>query len=232
MAEGSAAELLRTCASRTEAPGMRVEPLSHRGYWLDSSEKNTEIAFRRALEAGFGIETDIRDRNGRAVIAHDVTDPGTIGLDAFLAIYNEYPARPMLALNIKADGLQALVRAEIERHRIDRYFVFDMSIPDMLGYKASGLRYYTRLSEYEKDPIELGAADGLWLDQFERDWVDMAVVRRFRNMGKNICIVSPELHRREPQRAWLDYRAMARSEGSGTLYLCTDHPSHAREFFS
>lgn len=212
--------------------GSRIEPLSHRGFWLHPKEKNTELAFRRSLDAGFGIETDVRDRNGQAVIAHDISEPGVLTLDAFFSLYKSYPARPMLALNIKADGLQDVVREQLQRHGIERYFVFDMSVPDLLGYRASGIRYFTRVSEYEKEPIAIDDADGVWVDQFEADWVDETALRPFIERDKSVCIVSPELHRRDPHKAWSNYRAMAKAMPSGKVFLCTDHPSQAREFFT
>jgi glycerophosphoryl diester phosphodiesterase len=217
---------------RTSAARRMLEPLSHRGFWLKPEEKNTEAAFRRALEAGFGIETDVRDRNGVAVIAHDVADPGAMTLSGFLELYSEYPARPMLALNIKADGLQALVKEELERRNVDTYFVFDMSIPDLLDYRTQGIRYYARVSEYELAAIGIEQADGVWLDQFEGDWVDEAAVERFTDMGKDVCIVSPELHRRDPRTAWKNYHRLTVQPARGTIYLCTDFPSRAREFFA
>jgi hypothetical protein len=209
-----------------------VEPISHRGFWLKPEEKNTETAFRRALEAGLGIETDIRDRNGEAVIAHDVADPGTLTLADFLKLYNEHPARPMLALNIKADGLQALVKQQLESHGVDNYFVFDMSVPDMLGYRSQGMRYYARVSEYELAAVGIDQADGVWLDQFDGDWVDEAAVGRFADLHKDVCIVSPELHRRDPRTAWERYRRISEQPRHGRIYLCTDFPSRAREYFA
>jgi hypothetical protein len=213
------------------ATSLLIEPISHRGFWLKADEKNTEAAFRRSLEAGFGIETDVRDRNGEAMIAHDVADPGSMTLADFLKLYNDYPSRPMLALNIKADGLQALVKGELERHGVERYFVFDMSIPDMLAYRAQGIRYYARVSEYELAAIGIDQADGVWLDQFEGDWVDEAAISRFTDLGKGVCIVSPELHRRDPRDAWEIYHKLRARPGRGPAYLCTDFPSRAREFF-
>ena len=209
-----------------------IDPISHRGFWLKPEEKNTETAFRRALEAGFGIETDIRDRHGEAVIAHDVGDPGSLTLAGFLELYNDHPTRPVLALNIKADGLQALVKQQLESHGVDNYFVFDMSIPDMLGYRSQGIRYYARVSEYELAAVGIDRADGVWLDQFEGDWVDDAAVGRFADLGKGVCIVSPELHRRDPRTAWEQYRRISEQSRHGRIYLCTDFPSRAREFFA
>ena len=211
---------------------MRIEPISHRGFWLERDERNTELAFRRSLDAGFGIETDLRDRNGQVVIAHDIDDPGSMTFEAFLALYRSYHSQPMLALNIKADGLQAAVKALLQRYAVDRYFVFDMSVPDLLGYRAAGIRYYSRVSEYEETATCLEEADGVWLDQFQGDWVDERAVETFTRSGKHVCIVSPELHRRDPAQAWSKYRKLSRVGGDAPVYLCTDEPLKAREYFA
>ena len=49
-----------------------VEILAHRGFWKKESEKNTQIAFERAFDKGFGIETDLRDIKGEIVISHNM----------------------------------------------------------------------------------------------------------------------------------------------------------------
>jgi glycerophosphoryl diester phosphodiesterase len=46
--------------------------IAHRGMWFNKHEQNTLVAFERALENGFGIETDFRDFNGSLVISHDL----------------------------------------------------------------------------------------------------------------------------------------------------------------
>ena len=42
--------------------------ISHHGFWHIPSEKNTETAFCRSFELGFGTETDVRDSLGALVI--------------------------------------------------------------------------------------------------------------------------------------------------------------------
>ena len=39
--------------------------IAHRGYWLEQSEKNTLVAFERAMKCGYGFETDYRDYCGK-----------------------------------------------------------------------------------------------------------------------------------------------------------------------
>ena len=38
---------------------MRI--LAHRGFWNSKEERNSIVAFEKAFQNGFGIETDIRD---------------------------------------------------------------------------------------------------------------------------------------------------------------------------
>lgn len=204
--------------------------VAHRGHWLQPPEKNSLAAFVRALEGGAGIETDLRDANGTVVIAHDLPLGGEMTLDDFLALAARYPAGRPLALNIKADGLQRLVKEALARHAIDDAFVFDMSVPDTLGYLRQDLPVYTRCSEYERVPACLDQARGVWLDAFHGEWYDWPLVRSWLAAGKAVCLVSPELHGR-PHRAWWEALRANDLHGEPLLSLCTDFPTDAKDFF-
>lgn len=203
---------------------------AHRGYWHDPDEKNTRAAFARALEGGFGIETDLRDAGGAIVVAHDLPRGGEQTLDDFLAACARFPAARPLALNIKADGLQEQLAAALARHRIEDAFVFDMAVPDALGYLRIGLPTFTRSSEYEAAPSFLDRAAGIWLDAFHGEWYETGLVAAWLAAGRRVCIVSPELHRRPHRALWERLRA-ASLHASPLLVLCTDYPDDAREFF-
>ncbi|NGZ83092.1 phosphodiesterase [Duganella aceris] len=204
--------------------------VAHRGYWLDASEKNTPAAFERALAGGFGIETDLRDAGRGVVIAHDMPAGGEMPLDAFLALCARYPAGRPLALNIKADGLQAPVAAALAAHGTADAFVFDMAVPDALGYLQHGLPAYTRSSEYETVPAFLERAAGVWLDAFHGEWYQPAQIAAWLEQGKAVCIVSPELHRRPHLELWRRLRD-AGLHRQPALSLCTDFPQAAKDFF-
>ena len=66
-----------------------IEVISHRGLWKKLEEQNTIEAFYDSLEAGFGIETDIRDNCGDLVISHDIpTQTNSIlTVDDFFNLY-------------------------------------------------------------------------------------------------------------------------------------------------
>ena len=126
--------------------------LSHRGYWLNEEEKNSIVSFERSFSLGYGTETDVRDFQGELVISHDIPTEKNITLDKFFQIYKSFDATLPLALNIKADGLQDKIKTLLSKYKIENYFVFDMSVPDTLGYHRKDINFYTRHSEYEVVP--------------------------------------------------------------------------------
>lgn len=221
--------------------GLRVRIISHRGYWKSRDEQNRPVAFERSLELGFGIETDLRDHDRAVVISHDPPgapsspddSPSTLSLDSFLALCVARGPGLMLALNIKADGLQAWVREALDRHEATaNAFVFDMSVPDTLGYLAAGVPVYVRHSDVEPDPVLYDRAAGVWLDQFHSDWIGPDDVARHLDSGKAVCLVSPELHRRDHRAQWERLAARREIVTHPHFLLCSDYPEAAREFFN
>jgi len=206
--------------------------LSHRGYWEEVYEKNLLIAFERSFSLGFGTETDIRDYKGELVISHDIADEKCISVKEMFEIYNKYNSALPLALNIKADGLQAKLKELLLEYKITNYFVFDMSVPDGLHYLKQDIKAFTRESEYEKIPSFYEDACGIWLDEFQGHWIDKEVVTRHIKNNKQICIVSPDLHKREYKKEWQDYKEIEKELRVNNMMICTDHPEEAKEYFN
>ncbi|MCU0910020.1 MAG: hypothetical protein MUE98_01330 [Rhodobacteraceae bacterium] len=208
---------------------MRI--LSHRGFWLEPAEKNAPAAFERSFGAGFGTETDIRDLDGTLVIAHDPPRQGALTAEAMFRMHRAADPSLPLALNVKADGLQPMLAGLLERFAPSEAFVFDMSIPDMLHWLKLGVPVYTRLSDVEPEPLLADRAAGIWLDAFHSDWWDAGTIGRQLDAGRRVCIVSPDLHRRDHRRVW-DMLAEADGvTGTDDVMLCTDFPQDAKEFF-
>ncbi|MBD9576219.1 phosphodiesterase [Pseudomonas sp. PDM23] len=203
-----------------------MQIISHRGYWLERHERNLKVAFDRSFDLGFGTETDVRDVAGRLVISHDMPSGEEMSLDDLLRIMagRNLP----LAMNIKADGLCEPLKATFEAHGHSNWFVFDMAVPDMRSYLASGVCTYTRLSEVEPVPAWLNEADGIWLDSFGCEWYSQDQLAELLAGGKEVCVVSSELHGREQLPLW---QLLAEFQGAANLTLCTDLPESARSFF-
>jgi hypothetical protein len=202
--------------------------LTHRGYWDDPTEKNKTVAFQKSFASGLGTETDVRDLNGRPVIAHDVPRGGELPLADLLHLLagRDLP----LAVNVKADGLATLLLQEMLLANVRQWFTFDMSIPETVLQLRLGLPAFTRASEYEYPPPLYDRAHGVWLDAFDDDWYSPRLLEDFLRDGKRVCIVSPELHGRAPEPLWGILRTshIARHP---RLMLCTDRPADARAWF-
>lgn len=206
--------------------------IAHRGMWSHPDEKNTAAAFDAALARQYSIETDLRDMHGQLVISHDPAMPPALsGLDFLMRFREKNPNIP-LAINIKSDGLHTLMAQALAGWSPEDYFLFDMSIPDTLGYLRQGLSVYLRCSEYEiPAPKLLPQARGIWLDAFEEEWYDPATIEPWTSQGKAVCIVSPELHRRAHQTHWAKLKAWGLGRHP-LLSLCTDYPDAAHDYFN
>ncbi len=205
--------------------------LSHRGYWKAPEERNSGQAFRRAFALGLGVETDVRDRLGDLVISHDPPTGGEMGLRDLLELHAEYGHVGPLALNIKADGLRGPLESTLADFPKVNAFVFDMSVPDALDYLGWSVPVFTRQSEMERECPFYERASGVWLDAFFGDWYEISCIVEHLQFGKQVCLVSPELHGRDPQPLW-DRLAASDALRDSDLMICTDRPEEAEAVFS
>ena len=207
---------------------MPIQLVAHRGLWKQKDDGNSLDALTAALSHGFGVETDVRDQVQQLVIAHDVPAGPCLPLRRLFQRYIEIGSSAPLALNIKSDGLAPQIAECIEEFNIQNYFVFDMSVPDCLTYLIQGVPFYSRQSEYEQDVVLSDKCCGVWLDAFHDDWFDIDTIERHHKQGKTVCVVSPELHGRPPERVW---QALydTYSDSSVTVQLCTDYALSLQE---
>jgi hypothetical protein len=165
-----------------------------------------------------GVEVDVRDHDGRLVLAHD---PFTGGepLDDFLAAYRH----ALIIFNVKADGLEGPILDLVRRHGVGDHVFLDVAAPTLVALADRGVRQCAvRYSEHE--PIELalafaGKVDWVWVDCFTRLPLDAAIVGRLRRHFK-ICLVSPELQR-HGRSAIATYRRAL--DGMLPDAVCSDH---------
>lgn len=204
---------------------MRI--LAHRGLWTRAEEKNTLGAVSEAFRNGFGIETDIRDYCGRLVISHDVATGDSEPAEGLFAERARAGGGAFLALNVKADGLQGQLLGLLGRYRAGEYAVFDMSVPEMVAYDRTGIRFFTRQSEIEREPVLYGRACGVWMDEWGEGWITREAIEAHLGRGKAVGIVSPEIHGRDRSALWGEIRGI----GSDDVLLCTDAPLEARRYF-
>lgn len=204
--------------------------LAHRGFWKEEREKNTEAALLRAFEHGYGIETDIRDYQGKLVISHNIADYACPLLETLLKAYKEKGYTTEVALNIKADGLQSMLMPLLQKYKINNYFLFDMSVPELVVYEREKFVFYTRQSDIEF-PLLFDKASGVWLDSFyNSQWIQPQIIETLLSSNKKVCIVSPELHGYKYSGVWEMLKQQEYFK-SDLISLCSDKPDLAEEFF-
>lgn len=209
--------------------------IAHRGFWTangtaDPSAQNGLSAFRAAIDAGFGIETDVRDYAGDPVISHDPAGPDALPFEDFLSEFaRAFDTRMPLAINVKADGLAETIADALARHGVASAFVFDMSIPDTLAYTRLELPVFLRHSEFERYPDLEEQAVGIWMDELTVPWITGEAIANHLAAGRSVCAVSPELHGRVADIAWQVYSGFGAFD---RFMVCTDYPDRLRERLS
>lgn len=205
--------------------------ICHRGYWKAAGEKNTPIAFTRSFSMGFGTETDVRDCDGLLVISHDMPKASAMTLKNYLDDLARFQRRDLIqAINIKSDGLSTALAKQMSACA-HPWFVFDMSVPDLIQHIRAGNPCFARMSEYENFPAQLaGQIKGIWLDAFNSTWYSTGVIQNLLDQNLQVCVVSPELHGRpDHEDLWRALRSIPQSEN---LILCTDFPEAAQSLIS
>jgi hypothetical protein len=198
--------------------------MSHRGFWKQPAEKNTLAAIAYSVAQGFGTETDVRDRLGELVLAHDPALADAPEWQAVVALFTG--SGLPLAVNVKADGLSPALARAFESSGID-WFAFDMSGPETVRFARAGLPYFTRHSDVEPEPILYERSAGVWLDGINGVWFDRTIIAAHLAADKRVCIVSPDLHGRDPHELWpLLY------DLPDSVMLCTDIPDMALRYFA
>lgn len=197
-----------------------IEILAHRGLWSDSIPENSMIAFKLAWEKGYGIETDVRDINGKLCIAHDPFQEPNLLLEDVLKKCNK---NTTIALNIKSDGLASQISILLKKHKITKYFVFDMSIPDLVHYIKHKLNVFKRLSDIEPIILNIGE-QGYWKDELLRP-LGIEDVVELSNLKLPVAIVSPELHN-NPHFSKDILEVLKKISNTNKIYICTDKPTY------
>jgi glycerophosphoryl diester phosphodiesterase len=208
-----------------------------------SVAENSVTACAGALEAGFGLETDLRrDAAGKYYISHD-PQPRTAenSLEAYTKLFASHPAAE-LAINVKELGYEPALAALMNSGGLGpRAFYFDFELlepgsPGAAQRKIKALpdgarvRLASRLSD-RGEPIPQCLAipaEIVWADEFDSLWLGAGDVRRVHEAGRVFYAISPELHGFDAaarKRRWAEFRDW------GVDGICTDFPLEAREFF-
>ena len=125
-----------------------VTILCHRGWWQTPEEQNTLPAFARALDAGLGVEVDVRDWAELLVVSHDppsrnIRNGLPVGCFRFTDLVDLLAGRPnVVAVNVKSCGLAPLFAAMPVKP--PNWFFFDVAPGDEEPYLEHYLPIFRR----------------------------------------------------------------------------------------
>ena len=98
-------------------------------------------------------------------------------------------------------------------------------------YARAGLPFFTRHSDVEPAPALYDAADGVWLDDFDGGFIAEQRIAAHLAAGKRVAVVSPELHGRDHDAAWQQWRTWPVWDSARRLPLHRP-PDEAQEVFA
>jgi hypothetical protein len=160
----------------------------------------------KKIDAIFGVEVDLRDdhKTNKIILAHDPFVDGE-NFEEYLKNYKNNT----LILNIKSERIEIECLELMKRYNMTNYFFLDSSFPmvNLVNKKYNNNNFASRYSEYEcieftekiKDMVKW-----IWIDCFNYLPLTKDIYEKIKQMGKKICIVSPELQG-QPEKI-LEYR--------------------------
>lgn len=201
-----------------------MEILSHRAN--AATARDGSLGWEECFQRGWGVEVDVRDRNGEVVVSHSPCADGSTPprLDELYAAWARSSTRPTVALNVKAAELHTLLDVAIPSN----WFWFDHAVPDLTEQLKAGLRCYARASDVEPELVRLDGVAGVWVDALKGSYPEREKILDWLSAGYQVAFVSPELHGRAHQAAWAQWREFA---DNSAVSLCTKFPEEASEYF-
>ena len=157
------------------------------------------ISALKNLSFKYGVEVDIRSRGKKIIIHHDPFKEG----ESFFK-WIKYFNHKFLILNVKEEGLENKLIDCMKKNNITNYFFLDQSFPFLIKFSNLGFKNCAaRVSEFEKINTVLtlkGKINWIWVDYFSEFPLNKKNYSILKNANFNICLVSPELHGRNPDK--------------------------------
>lgn len=160
--------------------------------------KNT-IAELLGTPTKFGVEVDVRSNGKDLILQHEPFEDG-VSFEKWLDFYNH----GTLILNVKEEGLEGSLINLMKERGINNYFFLDQSFPFLVKWSIQGeRRCAVRVSEFESVDTALalaGKIEWVWVDCFSHLALQSVEASLLHQAGFKLCLVSPELHGRSPDR--------------------------------
>lgn len=167
-----------------------------------------------------GVEVDIRSFGKDLCISHDPFTSGPLFKD-----WIKHYQHQLLILNVKEEGLEEALISIMNEHHISNFFFLDQSFPFLVKWVNRGeMRCAVRISEYENIATALtlaGKALWAWIDTFSHLPISSNDAQKLKDSGFKLCLVSPELHTRDPVIEIPKIHAQIKAQNISFDAICT-----------
>ena len=175
-----------------------------------------------------GVEIDIRSNGQDLILQHDPFTAGSKFYD-----WLKYYQHELIILNIKEEGLEERILSYLNEFHIKNYFFLDQSFPFLVKSAQQGQKQSAvRVSEYEsfKTVKNLaGKVDWVWIDYFTKFPLDPSEVKELKQLGFQLCMVSPELQNYDPEIEICKLANLFESTEIKLDAICTKRPDLWKE---
>ncbi len=172
----------------------------------------------KKIPTEYGVELDLRDRGERLILQHDPFKDGE-DFEEYLKHYHH----GLMILNIKSERIEHRVLELVHKYNVREYFLLDSSFPMIFLLSNEGEKNIAlRFSELEGLDTILsmkGKVKWVWVDCFTKLPIDNKNFKILKEAGFQLCLVSPELQKRESDLA--DYKDYLHREGVLFDAICT-----------
>lgn len=180
-------------------------------------------AMLAALDTKYGVEIDLRSDGGHLILEHDPFTKGPRFSD-WLDQYNH----AFIVLNIKEEGLESRVIAELEARGIQAWAFLDQSFPFLVRLlRTNETRAMVRISEFESAQTAVSLRpkpQWIWVDSFSGTWPTPETLTQLSNHGFKFMLVSPELQGRALEEEITQVHETFHTAGVKIDAVCTKRP--------
>jgi hypothetical protein len=186
------------------------------------SHRVNTISVLEKIDPAYGVEIDLRSKNGSLILAHDPFVEGEL-----FSEWLKYWRGQSLILNVKEDALENSILGQLSQYGVSDFFFLDQSYPSIRRTINMGVtKVATRVSDFEDLETALkSGSDWVWLDSFSGDWeyLKEAVPALSKN-GQSTCLVSPELQRVDSAPELKTLQEMIEKNSLEITSVCTKVP--------
>jgi len=188
------------------------------------SHRVNTISALEKIGPTYGVEIDLRSKNGSLILAHDPFEEGEL-----FSEWLKYWRGQSLILNVKEDALENSILGHLSPYGITDFFFLDQSYPSIRRTINMGVtKVATRASDFEDlETCLKSGSDWVWLDSFSGNWEYLRdAVPALSENGQRTCLVSPELQRVDSAAELASLQEMIKKSNLKIYSVCTKVPGN------